>query len=187
MLSCGLQVLHRRELSVFGVIQTGFAVIVPDREDAAHGDVGLPMRQLIIALAECQQTEQDGIDLDRFGTGALIDIIHADDAFIGIAVVAVEQLMHIQIQFMHVSRLRGERILVFGVADQRDDRIERIHKDSAVFVHIRTAGQSEGSQNEQEQRKSGGFFHGKYNLQRSGFSYYNKNARILQVRAAVRD
>ena len=66
---------------------------------------------------------------------------------------------------MHVVRLSGECLLVFGVADKRNHRIERIHKDRAVFVHICAAGQGEGSQKEQKQRESGGFFHGKYNLQ----------------------
>ena len=68
---------------------------MPNRENAAHRDVGLPVRQLIIVLAERQQTEQEGIDLHRLSCGALVDVVHADNALIGIAVIAVKELVHV--------------------------------------------------------------------------------------------
>ena len=95
MLSRFLQVFHRRKLGVFGIVKTGFAILMPNRENAAHRDVGLPVRQFIIVLAERQQTEQDGIDLHRLGCGAAVDVVHADNALIGIAVVAVKELVHV--------------------------------------------------------------------------------------------
>ena len=71
---------------------------------------------------------------------------------------------------IHGVRLRGarvERLLIFRVADEGDYGVKRIHEHGAVFVHIGAARQGERGDEQHEKQDTGGFFHGKWYLQRS--------------------
>ena len=167
MLRGGLQILHRRKLGVVRVIQPRLAVFVPDGKHAAHGDVRLPFDQLVMALAEGQQAEQNRIDLNRFACRLEVHVVDADNALVGIAVVSVKHLVQMQIHRMRFIGARVKCLLIFRIADEGNHGVKRIHEYRAVFVHVGAARQGERGGKQHEQQDNGGFFHGKSYLQRS--------------------
>ena len=140
---------------------------MPDGKHAAHGDVRLPVDQLVIALAEGQQAEENRIDLHRLDGGLTVYVADAGDALVGIAVVGVKELVQVQIHGVRLRGARVERLLIFRVADEGNHGVKRIHEHGAVFVHIGAARQGERGDEQHEKQDTGGFFHGKWYLQRS--------------------
>ena len=132
VLGGGLQLFHGRQL-VVGVclrFSSYFAVVVPDVQHAAHGDVQLSVRGLVHPVGQFQHREDAVIHLYRGLAGVVVDGL--DIGHTGVIVVDVKELVvadKVGVEFAHLG---GELLLAFAVGDDLRHRVEYIVKDSAV-------------------------------------------------------
>ena len=128
----GLEQVHVRQLCVCRVCQSFFPGVVPQGQDAAHGNVDVIAAVFLLEpLAQGQQVKQILADLYRPVLGFLVQRSDVYDP--RVFIILVEQLMIMrQHLFGKLSRLI-EHFLGGSVANQLDDCIKGVIKNGRIF------------------------------------------------------
>ena len=132
MLGSSLQFLLRGQgvVGLGGVLFGSFAVIVPDAQHAAHGNVDLAAGQLVHLPRQLQHGEDAVIYLYRSFAGVFVDGLNVHNAVV-VVVDIVELVVGNQI-LMQRLHLGVELFLTLAVGDDLRHRVEHIIKDGGV-------------------------------------------------------
>ena len=132
MLGSSFQFLLRGQgvVGVRGVFLGGFAVIVPDAQHTAHGNVDLAAGQVVHLPRQFQHGEDAVVHLHRGFPGVFVDGLNVHNAVV-VVVDIVELIVGDQI-LMQRLHLGVELLLAFAVGDDLRHRVEHIIKDGGV-------------------------------------------------------
>ena len=132
VLGSGLQFLLRGQgvVGLGGVFLGGFAVVVPDAQHAAHGNVDLAAGQVVHLPRQLQHGEDAVIYLYRGFAGVFVDGLNVHNAVV-VIVDIVELVVGDQI-LMQRLHLGVELFLALAVGDDLRHCVEHIIKDGGV-------------------------------------------------------
>ena len=132
MLGGSFQLFHGGQpIIVIRLVDTGFlAVVVPDVQHAAHGDVQLAVRGLVHPVGQFQHGEDAVVHFHGGFAGIVVDGL--DIGHTGIIVVDVKELVVADKVGVERAHLGSEIFFALAVGDDLCHRIEHIVKDGAV-------------------------------------------------------
>ena len=112
----------------------GLAVVVPDAEDAAHGDVQLAVCGVVHLPGQFQHPEDLIVHLNGCDAGVVVDGLDIHHAVI-IVVDVVETVVFQQVGVEGVH-LTGELLLAVAIGNDLRDSVEGIIEDGAVPLGV---------------------------------------------------
>ena len=146
MLGGGGQLLLRGKLVVGVVVigKGGFAVVVPDVQHAAHGDVQLATRSVVHLLGQFQHPQNFVVHRDGGLARVVIDGFDVHDAVI--VVVDVVELVVFQQVCVKGGHLSVEVLFAVAVGDDLRHGVEGIVEDGGVALRaVGGAGSAAGA------------------------------------------
>lgn len=130
--------------------------VVPQRQNAAHGDVDLAAGGVVKFPAFQQQTDDVPVHLHRGNARLIVDGFQVVTA--SIVIVDIEQLVIVQQRIVDALGGLRKRRLTFRPAANRGDRVEQGQKRGLVNVSPRRSGGAAGEQTRKGKHRKK-FFH----------------------------
>ena len=134
VLGGGFQLLGGGQL-VVGLVLVGlggFAVVVPDAQHAAHGDVQLAVRGLVHPVGQLQHGQDAVIHFNGGLARVVVDGLHVGDAVV-VVVDVVELVVGNQVGVQSVH-LGVEFVLAVAVGNDGGDGVEHVVEDGGVAL-----------------------------------------------------